>query len=173
MIDQISIIILAVAMFGFTLTAMHSDLKSRRLPNWLTVSTFLTGLLFHLVVGIIRDGSGGAVASLGFSMAGFAVGFGILFVLWLIGGAGGGDVKFAGAVGAWLGPSLMLIAFIASAGFALVISLGVILWRNRSSADGQQTDRPGKLVAGRAIPYAVPLTLATWCLVAIKLAAAV
>lgn len=62
----------------FTTAAAISDLTTRKLPNWLTVSAFVAGLLTHTVI----DG----LAGLGFSLLGFVTGFGILLVLWLIGG---------------------------------------------------------------------------------------
>ena len=68
--------------------AVPVDLKTRRIPNGLTVPAFVCGVVFH----VIRGGWAG----LGFSLGGFATGFGILLVLWLIGGGGGGDVKLMG-----------------------------------------------------------------------------
>ena len=53
--------------------AVVIDVKTRRIPNWLTVSAFVTGIAYH----VITNGWQG----LGFSMAGFGVGFGILLVL--------------------------------------------------------------------------------------------
>jgi len=77
---------------AFTAVAAVSDLRTRRLPNWLTVPAFAAGLLAHTVVN--------GFAGLGFALLGFATGFGLLLVLWLIGGGGGGDVKLMGALGA-------------------------------------------------------------------------
>ena len=41
-------------------------------------------------------------------LGGFGLGFGLFFVLWIIGSAGGGDVKLMGALSVWLGGSLTL-----------------------------------------------------------------
>lgn len=59
---------------AFTLAAAVSDLRVRKLPNWLTVPAFLAALLFHTVHA--------GWAGLGSALAGFATGFGILLVLW-------------------------------------------------------------------------------------------
>ena len=83
---------LASAVMLFTGLAFLCDLKTRRIPNWLTVISLVLALAFHLTTG----GWPGLLAALG----GFAVGFGILLVLWLIGGGGGGDVILMGALGA-------------------------------------------------------------------------
>ena len=111
---------LPVVIIGcITLVAAVIDVRTRRIPNWFTVPVLAGGLIFHTVTG----GWGGLLTALG----GFVTGFGILLVLWLMGGGGGGDVKLMGAVGAWLGAWLTLIVFLLSAGFAAFFSLVVLL----------------------------------------------
>ena len=56
-----------------------------------------------------------------------ATGFGILLVLWLIGGGGGGDVKLMGALGAWVGASLIMKVFFVSAVLIAVMACGVLV----------------------------------------------
>ena len=168
---EISLIVFAVVVFVFTTVAMVRDIRTRRLPNWLTVSAFAAGVLFHVVTGAVEGGASGALSGLGYAMGGFGVGFGILFVLWLIGGGGGGDVKLAGAVGAWLGATHMFIAFVASAGIALVISMGTILYRASLPAPENGGRLKQAFAAGRQVPYAVPLTLATWAVIGLELIA--
>ena len=87
-------------MLVFTAVGGASDLRTRKLPNKLTVPTFCLGLVFHFANGLWHAKLGD---ELFFSLGGFAVGFSIMLVLWLIGGGGGGDVKFMGALGCWLG----------------------------------------------------------------------
>ena len=158
----------------FTITAAVSDLRMRRIPNWLTVSAFAGGLVMHTVVN--------GLAGLGFSLLGFAMGFGILLILWLIGGGGGGDVKLMGALGAWLGASLTLSVFLVSTGFA-AMATGAILVAGmlsrgfgfvqrrylavgsagRSSSFGPEDRRARQLrQKRRMMPYAVPVALGTW-----------
>ena len=68
------------------------DLKTRRIPNYLTFGGALGGLGFHLgyhgVPGFL-DG-----------LAGLGLGFCLLLVPYLLGGMGAGDVKACAALGA-------------------------------------------------------------------------
>ena len=146
------------------------DLRTRRVPNWLTVTGFASAIIFHLFVN--------GAAGLGHALGGFALGFGLLFVLWLIGGGGGGDVKLMGALGAWLGAPLTLIVFLLSTVLGLVSLGGVIMFRGivrGAAADGAVAaaghDGGGSQVeaARHKIPYAVPVALATWVVVVLKL----
>lgn len=71
------------------------DVRTRRIPNVLTLGAAVAGLLFHA----FTSGLDGAAASLG----GWLVG-GLLFLpFFVLGGMGGGDVKLLAALGAWLG----------------------------------------------------------------------
>jgi len=157
----------------FTLVCLVTDVRSRRIPNWLTVPVWALGLVAHLAVG----GWDGLLLSLG----GFATGFGILFVLWLFGGGGGGDVKMMSALGAWLGAWLTVWAFLASAVVTVVIVAIALVrgavperirWFKKSGPPSKKgasspkskkdTTRPGRIV-----PYAVPLALGTWAVLVI------
>ncbi len=162
------------AVTGFTMTAAISDLTTRKLPNWLTVSAFVAALLTHTVI----DGSAG----LGFSLFGFVTGFGILLVVWLIGGSGGGDVKFMGALGAWLGAGLTIRVFLVSTALAATATVAMLLagtlsqgfgFVRRNLAKGSAarptpqdpTGREARRLhrqKRRLMPYAVPVALGTW-----------
>jgi prepilin peptidase CpaA len=157
-----------------TLVALVWDVRTRRIPNALTVSAFLAALVFHTVAQ--------GWAGLGLALGGFAAGFGLLFVLWLVGGGGGGDVKLMGALGAWLGAPVVLIVFVGSAVIALVMMMGVLTWQAIARAGqpayataggkgngGGQNARGQMKSARRVIPYAVPAAVATWMVVAAKL----
>ena len=85
-----------VVSLGLALVACGWDLRTRRIPQALTLGGALAGLAFHVV-------SGGWHAGVG-SATGWAVGIAIFFVPFALGGLGAGDVKLLGAIGAWLGP---------------------------------------------------------------------
>lgn len=96
-----------------------SDLRSARIPNWLTYSGVMTALLARLVVLGWHGFQSGTVGML---IAGV-----FFFVLFLIGAMGGGDVKLMGCVGAWAGShqvlSILLAAALAGGLLALVYVL--------------------------------------------------
>jgi len=73
-----------------------------KVPNWLTLSLVVSGWLLGILhdLGVAVDaGQGGFL----YSLAGTAVGFGLLFPILFIGGMGQGDVKMQMGFGAWLG----------------------------------------------------------------------
>jgi prepilin peptidase CpaA len=163
---------------GITLAAAVIDLRTRRIPNWFTVPVCVAGLLFHLCT----DGWSGLLMSLG----GLGTGFGILFVLWLIGGGGGGDVKLMGALGAWLGAMSTVAVVVLSAGMAGLFSIAVMIVgvakhgfgyvrrRHLNRADALVTKKKAQTKAEkeeqlakrrarrRLLPYALPVALSTW-----------
>src|SRR5579863_1725487 len=71
-----------------TFVAAWLDWRTRRIPNWLTVSGFLVGVGAHTAIG----GWHGALASLG----GAGLGLLILLPLVLLRGLGAGDWKLMG-----------------------------------------------------------------------------
>ena len=170
--------ILISVVVGFTAFAALCDLRTKRLPNWLTLPAFLAGLTFHVVHGAVDQGLGGAWDGLLFAMGGFATGFGALLVLWLVGGGGGGDVKLMGALGAWLGTMLTLQVFVVSAVLVLLFAVGVLAYHSLrmgvsytrkhywSPAESGGTDQNDALAQTNGhrwmMPYGVPVALSTW-----------
>ncbi|WP_259502350.1 A24 family peptidase [Desulfofundulus thermocisternus] len=75
--------------------AASTDVSERLIPNRLVFPAVLLGLLENTL---------GRPGGLVFSLTGMAVGFGVMFCLFLFGAVGGGDVKLAAAVGAVAGP---------------------------------------------------------------------
>lgn len=177
-LSQILQILLVICVGLFVAIAALWDWRTNRLPNSLTVTAFAAALVFHFIQGAVEGGLRGIGDGLLTALAGFATGFGILFVLWLIGGGGGGDVKLMGALGAWLGPSPTLWVFLISAVLVLFGTMGVLVWQasrigiNRTRAryfNRQQTSKQGKLEQGRrrrVMPYGIPVAVATWCVLA-------
>ena len=160
---------LAAAVMLFTGLAFVSDLRTRRIPNWLTVSSLALAVVFHLAT---RGWPG-----LLFAASGFGAGFGILLVLWLIGGGGGGDVKLMGALGAWLGPTTTLVVFVSSSLLAVAIWFAILAWKFiRSSGStvpaADSGVSPNPVRRRTMLPYAVPVAIVTWCVMSLKLFAA-
>lgn len=100
------------------LVACAFDVRTRRIPNALTFSAALVGLLFHFA----QSGTAGAQ----FAAGGWAVGLLLLLPYFALGGMGGGDVKLVAALGAWLGPShafwLAIYAGIAGGAIGLIVA---------------------------------------------------
>ena len=61
--------ILISVVVGFTAFAALCDLRTKRLPNWLTLPAFLARLTFHVVNGAVDQGLGGAWDGMLFAMA--------------------------------------------------------------------------------------------------------
>src|SRR5512145_2863668 len=88
---------------AFLLLAVHQDVRSLRIPNWLT----FPALLGALVLGAARSGLAGAgVALLGAAVA-LAIGFLPFALRWL----GAGDVKAAMVLGALWGAEIFVGVF--------------------------------------------------------------
>ena len=151
----------------YTALAAIIDFRFRRIPNYLTVPAAVLGLLFHalceLPLGItIVD-----------SLAGFAIGFCLLLLPWLLGGGGMGDVKLLAALGAWLGPKMLLIAFAVSIAMSAIAALITLTYAAStmgiSAAKGKylaknQSERRRRKGPVRVVPFAVPVAMSTWLL---------
>jgi prepilin peptidase CpaA len=110
---------------GGSTAAAAFDVAARRVPNALNVSLALAGLLFSLA----RGGLGGAALSL----AGLVVGLGLLFIPFQARWFGGGDVKLAAALGAWVGPFGALWTVLIGVALGGVLAIAVALRSPRDS----------------------------------------
>lgn len=104
-----TLIVLSVATF--------TDLRNRRIPNWLVLPFLVVGL----VVSTYQHGWHG----LGQSFSGLGLGLLLYGLLFWMGGMGAGDVKLAAAIGAWIGPYQLFVALIAT---AMAGGIMVLLW---------------------------------------------
>jgi len=141
------------------------DFRKRRVPNWLVLSGAALALA-ALAVGRQPFGLPWTAAFLG-----AAIGFGFLLLFYVLGLMGAGDVKFAGALGLWVGlPGLVPIWIVASllAGAHGVLWLALKHWavfpkvavvlRGRPQAPD---DIASSGIPARFIPYAAYLAMAT------------
>ena len=101
--------------------ACATDLRSARIPNFLTFGSILAGVLFH---ALAPNGSGVAAAALG-----LVAGLLVFFPIFALGALGAGDVKLMAALGTWIGwlPVIYVALYGAVAGG--VLAVGVALWR--------------------------------------------
>jgi prepilin peptidase CpaA len=156
-----------IAVLGFVPLCMLSDVRSRRIPNPLSVAGVGVG------VGLNVHYFG--LTGLAMSTTGLVLAVVMLLAPFATGGIGGGDVKMMGALGAMLGPRLILFGLIVGlalggiiaalhaarrgmlratvTGFArrigAALRLGTIEPLRMSAGDG----------SGITLPYSVPLGL--------------
>ena len=102
-------------------TAMCTDLRWSRIPNWLTFPAMGFALLAHAWVG----GSQGAL----FSLAGLGAGLGLFLILYVTGSSGAGDVKLMAAVGALIGPYGALLSAMLAILVGGVYALGAMCYQ--------------------------------------------
>lgn len=102
--------------------AVFTDVRSRRIPNWLTGA--IAGAAFGLAFG------GGPVTPVR-ALLGLVVGLALMLPGHIIGATGAGDVKLMAAVGAVVGPEVIFRAFLYSAVAGGVLAIVVALRRGR------------------------------------------
>jgi prepilin peptidase CpaA len=107
------------AVVVIAIVASIVDVRTRRIPNALTLGAATAGLVVHAVTG----GIDGVLAASG----GWVVGLCLFLPFYLLGGMGGGDVKLLAAIGAWLGPgeTVWLAIYSALAGGLLAVLVSV------------------------------------------------
>lgn len=154
--------------------AAYSDTRYHRIPNGVTFGGAVAGLVLQSYFG--------GFEALGSGLAGVAVGLGAFLIFYIKGAMGAGDVKLMAAVGAFLGPSAMLLAAALTLIVGGVMAVAILL---RHGGLGQLARRyfmtvnflvvsgtlnhtgPGEgEAAARRFPYALAIGLGTlWAIV--------
>lgn len=116
---------LELALIAVLLLACFFDLRQRRIPNRLLGSALIAAIVLHIATGA-------ALALLTVFLAGFGLGMLMFLPLYLLGGMAAGDVKLMGTVGAFLGPSLVFQASLATYICGGVLALLIVLSRGRA-----------------------------------------
>ena len=160
---------------ALVIAAAWSDLRTRRIPNWITV----LGAALGFALQAFYSGLHGALASL----AGAGLGLGVFVALYIAGGMGAGDVKLFSAVGALAGPQALILAFVFTGllgGIAavvlaasrrrlrekleqtgeLLLSLGRLRWQEVRGASAAATPDSLRLPYGAVIAGGTLLSLA-------------
>jgi prepilin peptidase CpaA len=119
------------------------DLRSRRIPNWLSVSGVAAGIILNTLLfphGWLR------------SLIGLGCALAVYLPLYMIRGMGAGDVKLMGAVGAICGPANWFAIFLATALIAGASSLLVVILRKRL----KETARNLSVILGSLLHWRAP-----------------
>jgi len=100
-----------------------TDLRSRRIPNWLTVPA--------LVIGVAANALLASWSGLWTSLKGAGLGLALLLPFVLLKSLGAGDWKLAGALGAFVGPILLIDLLLTSVFVAGLMALALIIYKGR------------------------------------------
>ena len=131
-----------LALVGVTVVASYTDLRYLQIPKWLTMPALGLGVLLNILLGAWtwsetprgsfwfggQGGFTGALDGLMLSVTGCLTGFGLFFVMFVLGTCRGGDVKLFAAVGAWVGPILTLILLIGTIVAVVLLAGARLLW---------------------------------------------
>jgi len=100
-----------------------TDLRSRRIPNWLT----LPGLLIGVAGSTALSGWGGLKSSL----LGAGLGLALLLPFVALRSLGAGDWKLAGALGAFTGPGVLINLLLGSVFVAGLMAVALVIYKGR------------------------------------------
>lgn len=127
-----TVFVLAVSTF--------TDLRSRRIPNWLVLPFLVIGLAVSFVhgtwhgIGIVQ------------SLEGMGLGLFLFGILAFMGGMGMGDVKLCAAIGAWVGPKQLFVALVLT---GIVGGIMAVVWAIAGGFLGELFTGTGDLLFDR------------------------
>ena len=178
-----------VPLFALLVAAIWTDIRSHRISNRLIFIGAVTGLILN---GLLPIGAGfisalpGALG-IGKSLAGFALGFGLLMPMYLLRAMAAGDVKLIAMTGAYLGPNaiigIILLTFVVGGMLSIFVvmrrkTLGLLVDNLRtmltlSFIKGSYQHRlptldAAAMSAGK-LPYAVAIVMGTLLYVGLEL----
>ncbi len=173
-----SALLMAVPAVALVACAAATDLRGRRIPNWVTFTMVIAGLVHSIIFG--------AVAGPLQSTLGIAAGFALPFAMFAMGAIAGGDVKLLMGIGAWFGPLAVLQVFCIEAvvGLAMVLTQAAAQGRTRTllrnsallavnlvhvndvGLDHVKATGQSSRSIDRPLPYAVPVLVAVLILLA-------
>jgi prepilin peptidase CpaA len=164
-----SVLLIYLPLLMMVACAAVIDARVRRIPNWLCLIVLLSG------VGEACQGD--LPVMWGMSLAGFALGFVLLFPAFALGAMGGGDVKLLAAIGAWTGPVGVIVVLVIASVAGMLIAVAqaarsgkfTALCKNSASlavnfvhvrhmgVDHIQQQASGFHSIDKPLPYAVPM----------------
>jgi prepilin peptidase CpaA len=124
---------------GVLVSAAMIDLRTRRIPNWLSLPFLAAGILVQSVHGGWQ-GFGISSAGIGLALLLFAVPCWLRLM-------GMGDLKLALGVGAWIGPGQFVFAFIVT---SMVAGAMAACYALRHRALGRSLNNASEMIFGAA-----------------------
>jgi len=116
-------VLLLVAVIAAAIT----DMRWRRIPNWLTVSAVVLGLVLNTLNAYPSPMEGLWLAAKGFALA-----FSLNLIMYVLRLTGAGDVKLMAAIGALVGCSDFVGIFLLNAIIGGVLGLVLVLAKGRA-----------------------------------------
>jgi Flp pilus assembly protein protease CpaA len=160
------------------------DTRTAIIPKWITLGTLAVGVVVNTVRGAWLGSLGskvwlisetslalGALDGFLFALVGFAAGFGLFFVMWVLGVCGGGDVKLMAALSAWFGPIGVALLLIVSTAVLFVWVLGSVVFGGGSlkqiqkASKSAQPPQAGGKSRQRRVTFSVPAAVASLIIV--------
>jgi Flp pilus assembly protein protease CpaA len=190
--------VFCTTLFLLTCVAAWIDTRTAKIPNRLTVLILILGLLANAVRGGWMAAQGreaamglwtlppesgwwlGVLHGLGYAFTGFLLAFVVMFLAWMFGMCGGGDVKLVASVSAWVGidgfplvwivSGLVLIGWMAARAFSGGLSPKQ-MQRKMARYRQAHAEKAAARVEGRPeaspkrgkmrVTYSVPIAVAT------------
>lgn len=137
----------SVVLFSLSLVVFFIDLDHWIIPDGVNLLGVLSGLGFSLIVPLdvpafVVEALGSTMASFAWSVLGAVVGWAFFWSIQQIGlllvkqeAMGGGDVRFAALIGAYLGPVVALWAFLFSFFLGAIYAVPLVVLRRGGGKD--------------------------------------
>ncbi len=155
-----------VCLLAVAVICAYTDLARGKLYNVVTLGGIVLGFGLCYLLDAASPGYPHLIAA----VVAVSVGAGVLFLLYLAGGMGAGDVKLMAAVGAlaanW---GFVLLALMYAALIGAVIAIGILIWQRRLSQglkDSVRTfftfrARPREGSQAAYVPYGLAIAVGT------------
>lgn len=117
-----------ICLLALAVVCAYTDMARGKLYNPVT----LGGIALGLVLAALLDAQGARGAQLPNAAIAAVAGGGVLFLVYLTGGLGAGDVKLMAAIGSLSGSwQFVLLALVYTALVGAAIAIGVLIWQGR------------------------------------------
>jgi prepilin peptidase CpaA len=137
------------------LASAVSDIRTRQIPNTLTLGGLFVGVAIQTAIGAVDGGMLGALRSFAYANLGAVACALIPFIAWRRGEMGGGDVKLFASLGALLGLGFGFDVQAITFGLSLLVLFPYRLARHRALRANGTTLPPMILAPTIAIAFVI------------------